>query len=213
MATFLTIVLIIVLIFIYIVVIHKFVTGKNFEESSRICRDTVFKIVKSVFKGILTPPEKITIYPISIGYIDNYLYPERVEHYFKDLREFYKVINFDASFPLNSNVNVYRFSCIGLKQDIEEKDLITILHKISALALKKHFLDNGHGSPAITWVQNLVAVELNSSDMLSVYLARTNLGLADIQQTQKRVRDSYLIAQKESEDVPLIEDWEEDFWN
>ncbi|WP_024344825.1 hypothetical protein [Lacrimispora indolis] len=213
MATLLATVLITALLFTGAVVSVKFLAGKTFEESAVICRDTILKIGKSALNGLMTPTEKTTTYPIYIGYIDGCLFPERVEHYFKDLREFYKIMDFDVTFSFNSNVTVYRFSCVGLKQDIEEKELIIILHKISTLALKKHFQDNGYGSPTVTCVQNLVAVELNGNDMLSVYLARTNHGLADIQQIQKRVRDSYLVAQKKSEDLPLIEDWEEDFWN
>ncbi len=208
-----TTLLIIALLFIGAVVSVKVWADKTFEESAVICRDTILKIGKSAFKDLLNPPEKTTIYPIFIGYIDGCLFPDRVEHYFKDLREFYKVIDFDVVFALNPNVNVYRFSCMGLKQDIEEKELITILHKISALALKKYIQDNNYGSPTITWVQNLVAVELNADNMLSVYFAKTNHGLGDIKQIQQRVRNSYLVAQKESEDLPLIEDWEEDFWN
>lgn len=214
MPTLLTTLLITAIAFIGAVISYKFISGKTFEEATYLCRDTVLKICKSAFKDLLTTPAEIKTYPIYIGYIDNCLYLDRVEHYFKDLRVFYKIVNFDVTFSLNSNINVYRFNCIGLKQDVEEKELITILQKLSVLALKKHIQDNMDSSfISVTTLQDLVAVELNAKDMLSIYFARTDQGLANIKQIQQRVRNSYLNNQKDAEDLFLIEDWEEDFWN
>ena len=211
METFVSLLIISIMCFICVVTIVKLTTQKSIEESTKVCVDQFVRICRATYKVLHTSNPKITYYPVYIGYIDNLVHPKRVEYYFRDLKKIYDIVDFDITYSHNQNVNVYRFTCIGLKQDIEEKELISVLSKISVLALKRYQADNNLFN-TVTTLTPLVTTELISNDLLTVYIARTDMGLSDIQQIEKRVKDSYLASKNDPTDLPIIDEWEEDFW-
>lgn len=189
MDAFLTLIVLSFLFFIGAVVIVKYITGKTYEETMRICIGFVKRMGGAFYKEMTAPsPAPITKYPVFIG-IDEYGYPipRFMREYFSPFMKFYEIVDFDKTDYINANQNViyYRLNCVRLKLDISGNELVDLLQSVAESCLRSHLRDCGYDNVP---VKQIVAAR-PTNGMIIIYIACTSNGIPEINRIRKKINE------------------------
>lgn len=207
MVAFLTLIFLSVLFFIGAVVIVKYITGKTYEEATRICTGFVKRMGGAFYKEMTAPPPApITKYPVFIG-IDEYGYPipQLLRKYFAPFEKFYEIVSFDDIGHFNSNIICYRLNCVRPKLDISGNELVDLAQSVAEACLRSHLQDYGYSDVP---VKQIIAVR-PINGMIFIYIACNSNGIPEINILRKKINNINSKGNGPSAPPPVYTNWED----
>ena len=167
-------IILIVLTFVAITLLIKYIGKKSTDEAIKIISDFVKKVYKALFtveKGTQT-----VRYPVFIGWNDYEYRSDLIDDAFIKLEKIWNIVYYEIVITSQPNIVIYQFRVHDLvDKNMDKKRVLAKVRRITEEALTKHFHEQGVYIPADRFIaENL------KQDILRIAIAVNDAGFEDI---------------------------------